>query len=522
MPSAFPRTRRLSGLALSLLLALAPVAPAAAQSTPPAPPNLPALGDTVSADFSPAAERQLGERIMQVIRRDPAYLDDLVLQDYLLSLWRPLLSAARARGDLSAELSDRFAWDAFLVRERSVNAFALPGGYVGVHLGLIGMTSTSDELASVLAHELAHVTQRHIARSLAQQRQQSMLAVASMILGVMAASRSPDAASALITGGQAAALQGQLNFSRDMEREADRIGLGLLEGAGFSVLGMPSMFERLQQVSRLNDNNAFPYLRSHPLTSERIGEARARTGLDSGRTAPAASLEHALMQGRARVLMDARADAARHWLSAENGDTRSSGRAAALLQASTEAHAAASLREWARMRAALNRARVLVQGDARATRALAFVSADLALAEGDAARAQAELSAYRRDGSRLSELLGAEVDLAQPGGASGAWRRAAEELQTWAALHPRDHRAWEGLGQAWERLGQPLRAVRAQAEARYLLGDLQGAIDRLRAAQRLGHPPEGTADAIEASVIDVRLREIEAEWLQRRREEMGR
>jgi beta-barrel assembly-enhancing protease len=521
MHPASSRTRRLSCFALSLSLALGTLGPAAAQSTPPAPPSLPALGDTVSADFSPAAERQLGERIMQVIRRDPAYLDDLVLQDYLLSLWRPLLSAARSRGDLSAELSDRFAWDAFLVRDRSVNAFALPGGYVGVHLGLIGMTSTGDELASVLAHELAHVTQRHIARSLNQQRQQSMLAIASMILGVMAASRSPDAASALITGGQAAALQGQLNFSRDMEREADRIGLGLLEGAGFSVLGMPSMFERLQQVSRLNDSNAFPYLRSHPLTSERIGEARARTGLNGGRAAPSPTLEHALMQGRARVLMDTRPDAARSWLSGEDGG-RSPGRATALLQASTEAHAAASLRDWPRMQQALARAQPLVQGDARATRALAFIAADLALAEGDAGRAQVALAAYRREGSRLSELLGAQVDLAQPGGDTGTWRRAAEELQTWATLHPRDHRAWEGLGQAWERLGQPLRAVRAQAEARYLLGDLQGAIDRLRAAQRLGNPQAGSADFIEASVIDVRLREIEAEWLQRRREEMGR
>lgn len=507
--------RRLTCLALALSLGLGSLGLAAAQSTA----ALPALGDTVSADFSPAAERQLGERIMQVIRRDPAHADDLVLQDYLLSLWRPLLSAARARGDLSAELSDRFAWEAFLVRDRSVNAFALPGGYVGVHLGLIGMTTTGDELASVLAHELAHVTQRHIARGLAQQRQQSMLAIASMILGVMAASRSPDAANALITGGQAAALQGQLNFSRDMEREADRIGLGLLESAGFSVLGMPSMFERLQQVSRLNDNNAFPYLRSHPLTSERIGEARTRTGLN-GRTPPSPTLEHALMQGRARVLMDPRPDAARNWLATEGSP--SPDRAGALLQASTEAHAAATLRDWPRMRAALERAQPLVQGDPRATRALALVRADLALAQGEAAQAQAALAPHRRDGSRASELLGAQAVLADGGADPVAWRRATEDLQTWASLHPRDHRAWELLGQAWERLGQPLRGIRAQAEARYLLGDLQGAIDRLRAAQRLSRPTEGSADFIEASVIDVRLREIEAEWLQRRREEMGR
>ena len=112
------------------------------------------------------------------------------------------------------------------MRDRSVNAFALPGGYVGVHLGLIAMTGTRDELASVLAHELSHVTQRHIARGIANSKRQSLIGLAAMILGVLAASRagSADGANAAIVGGQAAAIQGQLNFSRDMEREADRIG----------------------------------------------------------------------------------------------------------------------------------------------------------------------------------------------------------------------------------------------------------------------------------------------------------
>ena len=270
-------------LALSLALGL-PAAPAfvpqaAAQS------QLPALGDSVAGEFSVATERQLGDRIMAQIRRDPLYLDDPLLGDYLQSVWQALLGAARARGELSPELEDRFAWQAFLVQDRTVNAFALPGGYVGVHLGLLATTATRDEFASVLAHELSHVTQRHIARSIAQSKQQSMLAVASMIIGMIAASRSPEAANALMVGGQAAALQGQLNFSRDMEREADRIGYGVLEQAGFSPAGMASMFERLQQTSRLNDSGAYPYLRTHPLTSERIGEARARAQSRTG-TAP--------------------------------------------------------------------------------------------------------------------------------------------------------------------------------------------------------------------------------------------
>ena len=182
---------------------------------------------------------------MREVRRDPAYLDDPVLQEYLLSIWQPLVAAARQQGDITPDIEANFAWEAFLVRDRSVNAFALPGGFVGVHLALIALTGAADELASVLAHELTHVTQRHIARSVTASSRQSLLALAGMIVGLIAASRanSPDAAQAAIMGSQAAAIQGQLNFSRDMEREADRIGMSVLGQAGFAPSGMARMFE---------------------------------------------------------------------------------------------------------------------------------------------------------------------------------------------------------------------------------------------------------------------------------------
>ncbi len=217
---------------------------------------------------------------MREIRRDPDYLDDPVLLEYLQSIWQPLVEAARQRGDITPDIIAAFAFEAFLVRDRSVNAFALPGGYVGVHLGLINLTASADELASVLAHELTHVTQRHIARSVTTNQRQSLLALAGLILGVLAASKgnSPDAAQAAILGGQAAAVQGQLNFSRDMEREADRVGFSVLREAGFSPAGMARMFEKLDYANRLNDSGAYPYLRSHPLTTERIAEAQSRLG----------------------------------------------------------------------------------------------------------------------------------------------------------------------------------------------------------------------------------------------------
>ncbi len=177
------------------------------------------------------------------------------------------------------------------MRDPSVNAFALPGGFVGVHLGLIAITVTRDELASVLGHEMSHVSQRHIARSIAGSSRRSLVSLAALIIGLLAASRSnsPDAVNAVVAGTQAATIQSQLNFSRDMEREADRIGFQVMIAAGFAPGGMAAMFEKMETSNRLNDYGGFPYLRTHPLTVERIGEARSRASTGRRRRPASAS-----------------------------------------------------------------------------------------------------------------------------------------------------------------------------------------------------------------------------------------
>ena len=227
------------------------------------------------------------------------------------------MGAAGARGVLPPELDERFAWEVLLGRDRSVNAFALPGGYFGVHLGLVGVIGSRDELASVLAHEMTHITQRHIARLLGQQSRQSPLLLAAMVLGALAASKNPQAGAALAVGGQAAVIQQQLNFSRDMEREADRIGYGVMTQAGFAPQGFVGMFERLQSASRINDNGDWPYLRSHPLTTQRIADMQARMPArapgSAAAAAPATSLEHAMLSARSRVLSYSAVDELRSW-----------------------------------------------------------------------------------------------------------------------------------------------------------------------------------------------------------------
>ncbi len=177
--------RRAVACSCALALALSAVLqPASAQN------NLPALGDSDSADFSVGTERKIGDEIMREIKVDPDYIDDPLLLEYVQSVFEPLVAAGRRLGNITADIDQRFAWQPFLVRDPSVNAFALPGGFIGVHLGLIAITVSRDELASVLGHEMSHVSQRHIARSITGNSRRSLVSLAAMIIGLLAASRS--------------------------------------------------------------------------------------------------------------------------------------------------------------------------------------------------------------------------------------------------------------------------------------------------------------------------------------------
>ena len=485
--------------------------------------RLPSLGETASEDLTVGAERRLGEQIMREARRDPEFLDDPVLQEYLQSIFGALLAAARENGNIDADTDHAFAWEPFLVRDRSVNAFALPGGFVGVHLGLIAITTTPDQLASVLAHELSHVTQRHIARSIAPQQRASMVAIAALLLGIIAASRSnnADVANAAIMGGQGAAIQSQLNFSRDMEREADRIGFGLLASAGYSQAGMAAMFEKLDLASRLNDSGGYPYLRSHPLTTDRISEARNRTLLSpAGPSQP--TLLHALMQMRSRVLMAEGVQSLQRLLGGSTTGLamdRIAGLYGAALAASLLGdHPLAEARSAQTLEALQSRSSVAPK-DATSERVIRLLQAQVRLAAGHPAEALQALEAIPADSRPLHSerpamlLRGqAALDLRRSNAASAAQelRASTDSLQIWLADQPQDAAAWELLAATSDALGMKLRSMRAAAEARAVLGDLTGAIDRLRAAQAVSRTASGQ-DFIEASVIDTRLRRFVAQ-----------
>ncbi len=492
--------------------------------------------------MSLSAERRLGQRVMREIYRDPDYLDDPVLGDYLQSIWQPLLAASRARGELSAEMDERFAWQPFLVRERSVNAFALPGGYMGVHLGLVALVNSRDELASVLGHEMSHITQRHIARASSKQARQAPLLMAAMILSVLAASKSPNsanAANAAIAGSMAVGQQTQLNFSRDMEREADRIGFSVMTGAGFDGRGFVSMFDKLGYANRINDNGSFPYLRSHPLTTERIADAQLRLAqpMDALAAPQAPSAEPLLMAARAKVLANPGVDVLRALVA----DVSSSAAQAQLEGQPRERRAAAyygaimaklRLKDFAGMAALQSRLAQLTAPDAQAFNASTLLAVEVALAQGDARRAllllppvgNASSATRLADGGLANVALAAS--LAMPSapraallmaaqahsmlGGSAELAEAASILQTRVALAPQDALAWQNLSAVYQRQGLMAHAVRADAEARVAELDYSAAQDRFKAAQgMLRNQPRGAAqDDIEASIIDTRTRQV--------------
>ncbi len=465
--------------------------------------QLPNLGD--GSEMTMNVERRMGDRIAREIYRDPDYIDDPVLMEYVQGIWQALLAAARTRGELTPELDERFAWEIMMGKDRSVNAFALPGGYFGLHLGLVGVVSSRDELASVLGHELSHVTQRHIARLISKQGAQTPWLIGAMILGVLAASKSADTANALIVGGQAVAAQNQLNFSRDMEREADRIGFGVMTQAGFEPQGFVTMFDKLAQASRHNDSGSFPYLRSHPLTTERIADMQARVPMRAaGAASPAAvtSLEHAMLSARARALSNSSVDGLRTWALqvADPGfEAQDAPRKAASLYGA--ALAAAKLRNFKEATSLHALLADLTHNDAAAARLSRLLGAEVALAGDDARQALTLVNESSAKLRRPEVMLSAQalIRVGQPG-------VAAQLLQSWVVDHPRDAHVWQLLSTAYAAQGLTLRAIRADAEAHVAQLDYTAALDRFKAGQEVAR--KGTGDHIEASIIDTRARAV--------------
>jgi len=252
--------------------------------------KLPDMGSPADAILSTNEEARIGRSIMRDIRNSGQVVEDPLINEYINEVGSKV-AAQTNDGD------HNFTF--FVIEDHRINAFALPGGYIGVHTGLLEATRSEDELAGVLAHEVAHVTQRHIARAIHANSRQSLLSTAIM-LGAMiagAAGGSSDVMQAGMAVAQGTAAQAQINFTRSNEHEADRVGISALADAGFDPYGMASFFDVMsRQNSRAPDERAPEFLMTHPVTSSRIAEAR-----DRARNYPQVRSDDSISYGIAKI-----------------------------------------------------------------------------------------------------------------------------------------------------------------------------------------------------------------------------
>ena len=462
-------------LSLALLIA-APVAVAD---------GLPDLGEAASSDLSPAMERRLGESVMNDIRlREPTYLDDPEVDTYLNRLGARLTAQAAP-----AEVTFRF----FALRDPLINAFATFGGYIGVNSGLLLAAQSESEVASVLAHEVAHVTQRHLARQVAAQRQMSVASVIGMALAILAARSNAQVATAALASTEAAAIQSQLSFSRDFEREADRLGFETLTRAGFDPQGMVAFFERLQRSGRVYENNAPVYLRTHPLTLERItdmGNRAAETRLGGVADSP----EFALVRAKLRAQQGQPGDAVKEMTTLQQEGkfaTPAVARYGVAVALQRAGQLAAAEKQLAQIPKPLAGHPMLVR-----------LGAELRAQQGDWTAAKTTLQAAVKRHPDLPALWYAYAEALLALKQADEARRFLEEQ---ARLTAGDPRLQMLLARTYGALGRVGAQHRALAEKYVLDGQLLAAIEQLQMAQRV----PGN-DFIEQSVIDARLRELKA------------
>lgn len=229
--------------------------------------GLPDLGDYSQTVFTPQDERRIGEEVMREIRGSGDLVNDIEVADYLAIIGYHLATH-------SSDNQQSFTF--FVINDPTINAFALPGGFIGMHSGLILNSRSESEMASVLAHEIGHIVQRHIARMVADQKRATLPTYALMALSILLARANPQLANASMISTQAGLVQRTLDFTREHEREADRVGLQILEASGFDTRAMPAFFETLMKGTRFTDGSAPSFLRTHPLSTERITDMRNR------------------------------------------------------------------------------------------------------------------------------------------------------------------------------------------------------------------------------------------------------
>ncbi|NYT65192.1 M48 family metalloprotease [Alcaligenaceae bacterium] len=467
---------------LSLVLAAALSMPLSLQAQPM---GLPSMGSASAVELSPALERTLGDAIMEQGRRDPSYIADPDINQYLTDMGRRLAAYAPESGQRIT---------VFALRDSSINAFALPGGYIGINSGLVVASETESELASVIAHEIGHVVQRHIARGMTQSSQTNTLMMAALAAALLAAlSGSGDLAMGVAAFGQAAAVDRQLGFSRQAEQEADRTGFEMLRKAGFDPRGMLRMFAQLMNASRLNEGmGGSVYTSTHPLSVQRMSDMENRI-TDSLAAPKPDSDAFWYVRAKLRLVQARTAQAMRNAITILERDAQQASGAAQSAAWYGLAYAALQKKDYDGAGQALDKATAGGRGSSE----VAGLAINLALAQGNELSALEQASAAAKRWPDSQGVALAQIEAMQKTGRdTEAIAVLKQRIMQWQDVP----RLYQLLAQSQERLGLRLDARRSMASYYELTGALPAAVEQLQQARNM------TNDFYLQSQLDVQIR----------------
>ncbi len=475
---------------LPALLALSLAAPSASAQFNADAIRLPELSGSAQALFTPEEERLIGEAFMRSVRRQLDLESD------------PLITAyAEELGDRLAAASDRPGrrYHFFAVRDPDINAFAGPDGWIGIHTGLILAARSEDELAAVVAHEIAHVTQDHLLRGFEANQYAQLPIAAAVIAGLILSQVSSQAGEAALAGTLAGTAQRQLDYTRAHEHEADRVGMQILHSAGFDPRAMPGCFERLQESARYSGQSAPEFLRTHPVTTTRIADAQGRAEQYAYRQR-LDSLDFHLVRKRL-ALQQSRAEA---WLAEQQTQLREGAYSNEIAQRYGVALAQLALGQAAQAQQALQP--LLAQHPQNRFLIMAIAQTEYAQQQRDAARKRLRNALAIQPGNPALTLQLAEWDHAN--------QQADQSLDTLRQavnLHPLHPALREAYARHLGAAGQAVEGHMEMAEQQFLLGRTEAAILQLKHAQDLASKERSSSERLyQLERIDARLVEMEA------------
>jgi predicted Zn-dependent protease len=478
-------------LSVSLALALFASLPQAADVEKI---ELPDMGDSTGTLISPAQEKELGAAFFRQLHAQVEISEDIEIQQYIQEVGRKLVLNSDAPNN---------PFYFFVVLEDSINAFAGPGGYIGINSGLILMTEAESELTSVMAHEIAHVTQRHLYRAFEAASKLSLPTAAAMLAAILIGTQNPEAGQAALIAVQAASVQKQIDFTRENEQEADRIGMQTLVAADYDPRSMPIFFERMQQSTQFYGQSIPEFLRTHPVTVSRISDSRGRADQYPYKQYPD-SLTYLLIKAKLRALTGKDDAATLHYFQTFQNQGTEEQRAVAQYG---EALVYLKTQKFSAAEKILSNLVARYPHQSHYLTALAKCSVEFKQYDKALKMYQKAIKQFPSNNALKVEYVISLLKVGQP-------KVAQQVLQSLGANFQEHFLYLELLAQTYGDLKQPAESHRYLAEYYYAIGQTKTAILQIRLAQKVK-----PLSIYLKAILDERLRFFMEEEKQRREDE---